>query len=349
MNFATFICSSFEIQSVQNLQLIFAKIRGIVMLNNYQYFIALAEEENISRAADRLFISHQCLSKYLKNLEQEYRVAFFERTPRLKLNVAGEAMLEMCRKVQFLEQNLESKLEDVRQSKRGLIRLGTTEGRYRIMFPDLLVKFKEMYPDVTLQVSYATSSQLTEKLLKNELDVILMNRSFVGHAQLDIAPLLEERMFLVISDNMLAKYLPDMYPECLETFSTEGVDLALMKDVPFILNKRSFNSRIMLDNFLAANGLHINCVMELTQLDLHFMMSRRDYAASFCWSMYLPTIRNMNRLDPEHALNVFPIKGLDERNHIVLVTQKGKILPEFGKNLIKLIRKSCAKYENMTV
>ena len=317
------------------------------MLNNYNYFIALAEEENISRAAERLFISHQCLSKYLKNLEQEYRVAFFERTPRLKLNVAGQAMLDMCRKVQFLEQNLESQLEDVRQSKRGLIRMGTTEGRYRILFPDLLAQFKGMYPDVTLQVSYATSSQLTERLLKNELDVILMNRSFVGHAQLDIMPLLEERLFLVISDAMLERYLPEQYPGCLEKFAEEGADLALLQEVPFILNKRTFNSRIMLDNFLASRGLHLNCVMELTQLDLHFMMSARDYAASFCWSMYLPTIRNMNRLDPEHALNVFPIRGLEERNHIVLVTQKGKILPEFGKELIRLIRKNCAQYENM--
>ena len=55
----------------------------------------------------------------------------------------------------------------------------------------------------------------------------------------------------------------------------------------------------------------------------------------------------MNRLNPERALNVFPIRGLEERNHIVLVTQKGKILPEFGKELIRLIRKDCAQYENM--
>ena len=325
------------------------KGRGELMLNNYNYFIVLAEEENISRAAERLFISHQCLSKYLKNLEQEYRVTFFERTPRLKLNVAGQAMLDMCRKVQFLEQNLENQLEDVRQSKRGLIRLGTTEGRYRILFPDLLAQFKQMYPDVTLQVSYATSEQLTEQLLKNELDVVLMNRSFVDHTQLNIVPLLEERLFLVISDAMLEKYLPDQYPECLETFARDGADLSQLQEVPFILNKKTFNSRIMLDTYLNAHGWHLNCVMELTQLDLHFMMSARDYAASFCWSMYLPTIRDMNRLDPEHALNVFPIRGLDERNHMVLVTQKDKILPEFGKSLIDLIRRSCRKFENMTV
>ena len=58
------------------------------MFNNYEYFITLAEEENISRAAEKLFISHQCLSKYLKNLEEgmrgsmmDYVIASLQETP----------------------------------------------------------------------------------------------------------------------------------------------------------------------------------------------------------------------------------------------------------------------------
>ncbi|MCI7402935.1 MULTISPECIES: LysR family transcriptional regulator [unclassified Pyramidobacter] len=315
------------------------------MLNNYNYFITLAEEKNISRAAERLFISHQCLSKYLKNLEQEYRVTFFERSPRLKLTVAGEAMLNMLRQVQFLERNLESQLDDIRQSRRGIIRLGTTEGRYRILFPDLLSQFKKIYPDVLLEVSYATSEQLTESVLKNELDIVLMNKSFVNRSQLTVQPLLDERIYLVISDNMLEQYFPERYPECRELFAAEGADLKMFQHVPFILNRKSFNSRIMLDSYLQAHNLHLNCVMELTQLDLHFMMSARDYAASFCWSMYIPLIRRMNRADPERHLNVFPVKGVEALNHMVLVTQEGKILPEYGRELIEVIKRNCAGFE----
>lgn len=315
------------------------------MLNNYNYFITLAEEKNISRAAERLFISHQCLSKYLKNLEQEYRVTFFERSPRLKLTVAGEAMLNMLRQVQFLERNLESQLDDIRQSRRGIIRLGTTEGRYRILFPDLLSQFKKIYPDVLLEVSYATSEQLTESILKNELDIVLMNKSFVNRSQLTVQPLLDERIYLVISDNMLEQYFPERYPECRELFAAEGADLKMFQHVPFILNRKSFNSRIMLDSYLQAHNLRLNCVMELTQLDLHFMMSARDYAASFCWSMYIPLIQRMNRADPKRHLNVFPVKGIEALNHMVLVTQEGKILPKYGRELIEVIKRNCAGFE----
>lgn len=49
------------------------------MFNNYHYFIVLAEECNLKRAADRLYITHQNLSKYLANLEAEFGLALFTR------------------------------------------------------------------------------------------------------------------------------------------------------------------------------------------------------------------------------------------------------------------------------
>lgn len=315
------------------------------MLNNYQYFITLAEERNISRAAEKLFISHQCLSKYLKNLEQAYRVTFFERTPHLKLTPAGEAMLSTLRQVQFLEHNLENQLDDIRLSKKGIIRLGTTEGRYRVLIPDLISQFKEMYPDVVLDVQSAISQQLTEHILKNELDLVLLNQNNIDHNQLDTQPLLNERLYVVISDHMLEQYFPDQYPHCKAAFH-DGIDLAQFQHVPFVLNRRQQNSRIILENYLQSRGLHLNCVMELTQLDIHFMMSARDYAASVCWSMYVPSIHQMNVGDPGRHLNVFPIRGLDTTNQFALVTLKGKILPTYGRDLIRLIKHNCAAFVN---
>ena len=314
------------------------------MLNNYKYFIALADEKNISRAAEKLFISHQCLSKYLKTLEQHYDVTFFERTPQLAITPAGEAFLDTVRKIQMLEMNFESQLDDIKHSKRGSIRFGTTEGRYRILVPGLLSAFRKIYPDVMLEVSYATSEQLIENILDNELDLVLINESPVDRNKLDTQSLLEEKLYLVISDNMLAKYFSDSYPKCKKIFETKGVDLSLFSHVPFIFNKKGFNSRAALDAFTESHGINLNCVMELTQLDLHFMISSQDYAASFCWSMYIPTIRDMNKAHPDNELNIFPLRKFNAHNHMVLLTKKGKILPEYGRVLIRLIRNACSAF-----
>ena len=64
------------------------------MFTNYHYFLVLAEEGSISRAAERLFVTHQCLSKYISNLETEYGVTLFERKPVFTLTYAGKLMLE---------------------------------------------------------------------------------------------------------------------------------------------------------------------------------------------------------------------------------------------------------------
>ena len=314
------------------------------MLNNYQYFIALAEELNISRAAEKLFISHQCLSKYLKNLESEYGVPLFERTPRMKLTLAGEALLAMFRKVEFLEQNLQSQLEDIRNSKRGIIRLGTTEGRYRILIPELLAQYRKLYPEVDLDVRYATSAELAEGIRKNELDIVILNKTFVDPAEFEIRPLIDEKLYLIVSDNMLAHYFPEQYPECKARFRKEGVDLAEFQELPFVLNTRKFKSRMLIDAYALTHGLKLKCVRELTQLDVHFQLTAHDYAASFCWTMYLPTVMRMNRQDPERHLNIFRIREGDFSNQFVCAVQKGKMLPQYGQDLIRLVKSNCEKF-----
>ena len=317
------------------------------MLSNYQYFIALAEELNISKAAERLYISHQCLSKYLKNLEQEYGVTFFERTPRLSLTPAGQAYLNMIRQVQFLEKNLESQLTDIRQARKGFIRFGTTEGRFRILVPRLLSEFKRIYPDVKLEPQYATSDELCERIARNELDMALMNRRDKNSNQLESRVLLKEKMYLVISDHLLAQFFPENYPACRERFQN-GADLSefAARGVPFILGYKGLNSRDILDDHLAAKGIVLNSVLEMTQQDIHFMLAARDFAACFCWAMYLPSIRHAGEGNVQQ-LNVFPVKGLTSTNQVVLVMPRGKILPAYGNDFVRLIQQTCTDFASL--
>ena len=60
-------------------------------MDDYGYFLLIAEELNISRAAKRAFISQQSLSKYLKHLEDSYGTALFTRKPEFALTPAGRA------------------------------------------------------------------------------------------------------------------------------------------------------------------------------------------------------------------------------------------------------------------
>lgn len=307
------------------------------MLNNYQYFIALVEEMNISKAAKRLYISHQCLSKYLKSLEERYGIALFERSPRLTLTPAGQAYLDMLRQVEFLEKNLNSQLEDIRKMKSGNIRFGTTEGRYRVLIPRLLSEYNSLYPNVKLSTISDTSSNLCDRVAKNEIDMALLNSRNVNFKRFKVLPVVKENLFMVISDELLAQYFPSSYPACKDTFK-KGIDLSKCSDIPFVVNNRGVNSRELLDTFLTSQGLHLNYVMEIPQADLHFMLAAKCEVACVCWAMHVPFIQVCNRGNFGMHLNVFPIKGLKETNQVDLIMQKGKILPVYGQDLVKLVK-----------
>ena len=57
-----------------------------------QYFLVVAEELSISRAAERLYVSQQCVSSHIKKLEQQYCVELFVRKPAFCLTEEGKAL-----------------------------------------------------------------------------------------------------------------------------------------------------------------------------------------------------------------------------------------------------------------
>ena len=314
------------------------------MLQNYHYFLVLSETLNISKAAEKLYISHQCLSRYLKNLEDECGLTLFERKPKLTLTYAGQILQESLREIQRVEQNAVKALSELKTGETGLVRLGITEGRLRIFLPNLLKSYREMFPNVTLQAVSAPTVSMLEQLMENKLDLILGSTPGYFPGNLDYVTVVEEDLYLVVSDNLLRQYFPNKFPACKKTFLS-GADLKLFQEMPFCAASKGYNSRNMIDDFLQKTNAALNIVYEANQPDLLHLMTAQDYAASFSLSMYLPNIQVINRTAPsDNQLNIFPIKGLKTKNSIFLVSQKGKYFPGYTKELIQLIRCQCMAY-----
>ena len=67
-----------------------------------KYFLLVAEELNITRAAERLYISQQSLSNHISNMEKELDVKLFTRSPKLSLTYAGDLLVETATQIPYL-------------------------------------------------------------------------------------------------------------------------------------------------------------------------------------------------------------------------------------------------------
>lgn len=311
------------------------------MLQNYEYFLALAETQNISRAAQKLFVSHQCLSRYLRTLEEECGITLFERKPVLTLTYAGQLLRDAFREIQKIETDAHAALEEMKDGSLGVIRLGITEGRLRIFMPDLLQQYRAAFPNVTLQAVGAPTTEMIQSLLDNKLDLVLGGTTDQIGPNLECDTVLEENLYLVVSDQLLRQYFPGEFPACKEKLA-RGADLRMFQRMPFCLTTKGYHSRAILDDFLQKNRISLNTIYEAGQPDLLHLMTARDYAASFALTMYLPNLHMLNQSAPkENKLNVFPIQGLSVKNPVFLISQRGRYLPQYAKALIGMIRQQC--------
>jgi DNA-binding transcriptional LysR family regulator len=141
-------------------------------LRYMQAFLALADELNFSRAADRLDIAQQQLSKQISRLESELGVQLFHRSTRhVHLTPAGEVayneLVELMRRVDRAQGEIE-------RAGRGEIgRLVIAAGNYPLYsaLPMFLAEFGRRYPEIAVAIEQRTAREQLELLTRGDVDI----------------------------------------------------------------------------------------------------------------------------------------------------------------------------------
>lgn len=142
--------------------------------NHLAIFLAVAEEGNLTRAAERLHISQPAVSKQLRELEKSLGLALFHRLSKgVRLTEGGEVLLVYARQIFALETEAGRALNELRNLERGQLSVGasTTIGVY--LLPEICARFRAMFPGIEMQLEIANAAQIQARLLNNELDLAL--------------------------------------------------------------------------------------------------------------------------------------------------------------------------------
>jgi hypothetical protein len=140
-----------------------------------KYFLVVAQEENITRAAEILHVSQPALSKQIMQLEDELGAKLFLRGKRsLTLTEEGRFLRSRAQEIVDLTEKTERDFRDGIVSYNGTVSIGMGETAASRWLSAQTEKFSESYPDVRFDFYSATADSVREKIEKGLLDMGLL-------------------------------------------------------------------------------------------------------------------------------------------------------------------------------
>lgn len=200
-----------------------------IELRHFYYFKVLAEELHYRRAAERLFISQPGLTRQIKQMEEIYKTALFERGKRfVKLTPAGEYLKKEVELLFTHYHNIHTQIEKIGEGKIATLKLGFIGSAVQTILPELLTRLKSQQPMVDITLNELSNEIQMELLLKDELDFGFVRMENFP-PKIESLPILTEHFALVV---------PKGHP----LSQTKKVDFAHLKEESFILFSRAYST-----------------------------------------------------------------------------------------------------------
>ncbi|WP_086728006.1 LysR substrate-binding domain-containing protein [Streptomyces carpinensis] len=164
-------------------------------LRHLQHFVAVAEDQHFTRAAERLMVSQSGLSASIRALERELRAPLFVRTTRrVTLTEAGRALLGEAERILAQVRAAHEAVAAVQGVLRGTLSLGTEQCIAGVDVAGLLAAFRRRHPDVEIRLRQTGSGALAEGVAAGRLDLAFAYRTQADTDQLRSVALAGEPM-----------------------------------------------------------------------------------------------------------------------------------------------------------
>jgi DNA-binding transcriptional LysR family regulator len=192
-----------------------------------RYFLALAEEQNFTRAAERLHMAQPPLTRQIKALEDELGYALFTRTPRgVTLTDAGQALWEDLPKVLAMTDSALERAQRASRGQIGRLDVGIFGSGILDVIPRLLARFHARRPEVRIVLHNLSKSEQIQALRERRISVGF-NRLIPPEDDLAVETVMREPLMVA---------LPQDHPLATRTQLTiadlDGLPLILYPNLP---------------------------------------------------------------------------------------------------------------------
>ncbi len=161
-------------------------------------FVEVARRENVSRAAEALFLTQPAITARLKALERDLGVELFVRSSRgMKLSDAGRAFLPYAERTLTTVDEGRQLVANLRRGTFGTLVIAAAPAVSTYVLPDILRVFRTTHPHVRLGVRTGHTEEVLEMVLRTEAHVGIGRP--IRHPDIELIPVLDDEMLLVVS------------------------------------------------------------------------------------------------------------------------------------------------------
>lgn len=278
-------------------------------LRHLRYFIAVAEEQSFTRAAEKLFIAQPPLSKQIKDLEYELGVELFERGSRpLKMTQAGHFFYKKSIKI----------LENINEIKNETHRIGAIQRDFRFGFdasllfgllPKIVNSYRQAHPHLNIKLIEGDTSEQSSLLKEGKLDIGVI-RVKANDPDIRNVLLREEPLVLAV------------YKDHPLSICTEGVDLnEITNEIIFLYpNKNENNFSDFIIDIFTENNLNLSKPSFVRDIQLAMGLVAAGEGVTI-----IP--KSVNAIDfPE--LVFIPINGKNIKTQVYIIMKANETNPD---------------------
>lgn len=295
-------------------------------IKQLHYFIAVSEQMNFSKAAERLHISQPSLSNAIKKLEQEIGSPLLERNTRnLQLTEAGELLFERAKVIVKNMEVLKIEMNEVIVHGTRDITIGVMES-IKHWLPKVIANYKKDYPQMKFHLVDILGSKRVKKSLKSYKTHVIITNQLMDDPELEVQTLYEERLVAV---------LPLHHP----LVQKDTITISDICEEPFIISTEGFQTRRDILTSFEQAGKSINIQFEIERFETAVSLVREHLGVTILPENYLqgPTAKTIVKKE---------IEGVNLNRNVYLVYLKNRHLPLAIRQLLKDILQF---FENKTM
>jgi DNA-binding transcriptional LysR family regulator len=215
-----------------------------VTLEQLRIFVAVAERQHVTRAAEALHLTQSAVSSAITTLEGRHGVALFDRIGRgVVLNSAGEVFLGEARKVLAQAEAAQTALADLSGLQRGRLSIHASQTIAGYWLPPRLTRFHEAHPAIEIAVAIGNTAQVARAVAEGDAEIGLVEGE-VDDPVLSRSVIDEEELSLVVAPT---------HPWAAEP---DRPDRDLTR-TPWVLREPGSGTRAAFEHLLAQRGLGI--------------------------------------------------------------------------------------------